>query len=131
VISDISESGSFDHSVRCRCSQRGALINYRKYGAMAFCIAINERVDQKVGPFLRNHGVLIKAMSEAKLSEAEVSAIIEMALSDHVSFANIEREYSLSDSQVKELMRDSLKPSSYRTWRKRVRQFSDRRENYK
>jgi len=70
-------------------------------------------------------------MSEAKLSEAEVSAIIEMALSDHVSFANIEREYSLSDSQVKELMRDSLKPSSYRTWRKRVRQFSDRRENYK
>jgi uncharacterized protein (TIGR03643 family) len=131
VISDASGSESFDHSVRCRCSQRGALIDYRKYGALAFRIAINDRVGQKVSPSSRNHGILIKAMNETKLSEAEVSAIIEMALSDHVSFANIEREYSLSDSQVKELMRDSLKPSSYRTWRKRVRQFSDRRENYK
>ncbi|MXO57883.1 DUF2805 domain-containing protein [Pontixanthobacter gangjinensis] len=54
-----------------------------------------------------------------------------MALSDHVSFANIEREFGLSDSEVKGLMRASLKPSSYRTWRKRVRQFGDRREHYK
>lgn len=70
-------------------------------------------------------------MDDIKLGEAEISAIIEMALSDHISFANIEREYGLSDSQVKTLMRDSLKPSSYRNWRRRVRQFSDRRENYK
>ncbi len=65
------------------------------------------------------------------LSEADISAIIEMALSDHVSFANIEREYGLPESEVKALMRTSLKPSSYRTWRKRVREFGDRREHYK
>ena len=70
-------------------------------------------------------------MPQTNLSAAEISAVIEMALSDHISFANIEREYGLSDSQVKALMRGNLKPSSYRTWRKRVRQFGDRRENYK
>lgn len=70
-------------------------------------------------------------MMNDNLSDAEVSAIIEMALSDHVSFSTIEQEYGLSDSQVKALMRSSLKPSSYRNWRKRVRQFGDRRETYK
>ena len=70
-------------------------------------------------------------MSNNKLSEADVSAVVEMALSDHVSFATIEQEFGLSDSQVKDLMRASLKPASYRAWRKRVRQFGDRREHYK
>lgn len=70
-------------------------------------------------------------MPDATLSDADISAIIEAALSDHVSFANIAREYGVSDSEVKDLMRRTLKPSSYRNWRKRVRQFGDRREHYK
>jgi len=70
-------------------------------------------------------------MTDAALSQADISAIIEMALSDHVSFADIEQQYGLSDSEVKVLMRDNLKPSSYRTWRKRVRDFGTRREHYK
>ena len=65
------------------------------------------------------------------LTDAEVSAIIEMALSDHISFAAIEGEFGLPEKEVKALMRDRLKPGSYRTWRKRVRDFSDRREHYK
>lgn len=65
------------------------------------------------------------------LPPEHVSAIIEMALSDHMPFATIEAEYGLKEKQVKALMRDALKPSSYRTWRKRVRAFSDRRETYK
>lgn len=60
-----------------------------------------------------------------------ISAIIEMALSDHTAFATIEAEYGLKESEVKAVMRDNLKPSSYRTWRKRVRSFGDRREYYK
>ncbi|MEL6121112.1 MAG: TIGR03643 family protein [Pseudomonadota bacterium] len=67
----------------------------------------------------------------ADLSEADRSAVIEMALSDHVSFANIQREYGLREKEVKALMRTSLKPGSYRAWRKRVRAFGDRREHYK
>ncbi|MFK7792130.1 MAG: DUF2805 domain-containing protein [Devosiaceae bacterium] len=65
------------------------------------------------------------------LSEDHRSEIVQMALSDHVSFADIEREYGLLEKQVKALMRDTLKPGSYRAWRKRVRDFSDRRAHYK
>jgi uncharacterized protein (TIGR03643 family) len=65
------------------------------------------------------------------LDPAHVSAIIEMALSDHVPFASIEAEYGLSEKQVQTLMRAELKPGSYRAWRKRVRTFGTRRETYK
>lgn len=65
------------------------------------------------------------------LPQDHVSAIIEMALSDHISFAAIEAEYGLNEASVQALMRRELKPSSYKTWRKRVRTFSDRRESYK
>lgn len=71
------------------------------------------------------------SVSRSQLSESDTSAVIEMALSDHVAFANIEREFGLSDAEVKALVRRNLKPSSYRTWRKRVRAFGDRREHYK
>lgn len=69
--------------------------------------------------------------SDPTLTQAQISAIIEMALSDHVSFSNIEMQFGLSDAQTKVLMRQHLKPSSYRRWRVRVRTFSDRRSHYK
>ena len=59
------------------------------------------------------------------------SEIIEMALSDHVSFEDIRSQHGLGPDQVKALMRSRLKTGSYRAWRKRVRQFSDRRATYK
>ncbi|EET46557.1 TIGR03643 family protein [Thalassobium sp. R2A62] len=65
------------------------------------------------------------------LPPEHVSDVIEMALSDHVSFDDIRREYGLREAQVKTLMRENLKSGSYRTWRKRVRQFGDRRAAYK
>ena len=66
-----------------------------------------------------------------ELPPEHVSEIIQMALSDHVSFANIRSEYGVTDKQVKTLMRDTLKSGSYKAWRKRVRDFGDRRETYK
>ncbi|MGZ2259634.1 DUF2805 domain-containing protein [Roseobacter sp. A03A-229] len=65
------------------------------------------------------------------LPNAHRSEIIEMPPSDHFSFSDIEREYGLAEKQVKALMRNTLKPGSYRAWRKRVRDFSDRRAQYK
>ena len=65
------------------------------------------------------------------LTEDHKSGIIEMALSDHVSFADIHKEYGLREKDVKDLMRRSLKSGSYKAWRKRVRRFGDRRESYK
>ena len=67
----------------------------------------------------------------SELAEEEISEIVQMALSDHDSFAQIEMLYGLSDSQVKSLMRKTLKRGSYEAWRKRVRQFGDRRQHYK
>lgn len=65
------------------------------------------------------------------LDDATRDEIIEMALSDAASFANIEAVHGIRPDAVKALMRSNLKPGSYRAWRKRVRQFSDRREVYK
>ena len=65
------------------------------------------------------------------LSDVDLSTIIEMALSDQTSFSDIQLQYGLREDQVKELMRKHLKKGSYRSWRKRVKTFSDRREFYK
>ena len=64
-------------------------------------------------------------------SVSEKSEIIEMALSDHISFKQIERQFGIKEKDVKKLMKKNLKESSYKVWRKRVRVFSDRRKNYK
>ena len=65
------------------------------------------------------------------LTDAETSEVVEMALSDHVSFSSIKGLYDLSEQDVKTLMRENLKAGSYKAWRKRVKNFSRRRENYK
>ena len=65
------------------------------------------------------------------LDAADVSAVVEMALSDHMPFATIKLEYGLSEKQVQALMRRSLKTGSYKAWRKRVHAFGTRREVYK
>ena len=54
-----------------------------------------------------------------------------MALSDHISFAQISAQHGVTPDEVKALMRTELKPGSYRAWRKRVRDFGDRRAHYK
>ena len=66
-----------------------------------------------------------------KFSESEKSEIIELALSDHATFDNIKSIYGIGEKEVKKLMRENLKSRSYKSWRKRVREFSDRREKYK
>ena len=65
------------------------------------------------------------------LTDAQISDIVAMALSDHISFAEIQLEYGLKEKEVKALMRDTLKTGSYLAWRKRIRSFGDRREHYK
>lgn len=66
-----------------------------------------------------------------ELTDAQLSDIVSMALSDHVSFADIQLEYGLKEKEVKALMRETLKTGSYRAWRKRIRSFGDRRAHYK
>ena len=54
------------------------------------------------------------------LSKSDISRIIEMAWEDRTTFDAIEVQYGLKEQQVKELMREHLKTSSYMLWRKRV-----------
>ncbi len=68
---------------------------------------------------------------DALHDDATIGEIIEMALSDHVSFAQIRSLHGLGPDQVKALMRGHLAPGSYRAWRRRLRRFADRRAVYK
>ena len=51
---------------------------------------------------------------------ADVSRIIEMAWEDRTPFEAIEATYGLNEPAVIRLMRQQLKPGSFRLWRQRV-----------
>lgn len=70
-------------------------------------------------------------MPRHDLDAATLGEIVEMALSDAASFASIKAVHGLGPDEVRAVMRQALKPGSYRAWRRRVRAFSDRRETYK
>tara|TARA_Y100000991_G_C21728116_1_gene245110 strand:- start:239 stop:439 length:201 start_codon:yes stop_codon:yes gene_type:complete len=57
---------------------------------------------------------------ERDFSQARLSELIELALSDKVSFAAIRDEFGLREIEVKNLMRKNLRPKSYSAWRKRI-----------
>lgn len=57
-------------------------------------------------------------MKEFNLEERD--RIIEMAWEDRTPFEAIDFQFKISESEVIELMRTELKPSSFRLWRKRV-----------
>lgn len=56
----------------------------------------------------------------AELSAEDVSRIIEMAWEDRTPFEAIALQFGLNEPQVVALMRRSMKPSSFRMWRKRM-----------
>jgi uncharacterized protein (TIGR03643 family) len=70
-------------------------------------------------------------MKQQILDDATTSEIVAMALSDHVSFDDIRSQHGLSPDEVKALMLANLRQGSYRAWRRRIREFGDRREHYK
>lgn len=55
-----------------------------------------------------------------KLTEAEVSYIIELAWMDNIPFEAIRYQFGLLEKDIKKLMRKNLKRSSFIMWRKRV-----------
>ena len=62
-------------------------------------------------------------MSKSKikhLSEEDIDRIIGMAWEDRTPFEAILFQFQLPEKEVIKLMRKTLKPSSFRLWRKRV-----------
>lgn len=54
------------------------------------------------------------------LSDADRDRIIQMAWEDRTSFDAISIQFGLSNGEVIQLMRQELKPASFRLWRKRT-----------
>jgi len=67
----------------------------------------------------------------AAISAETIVEIIQMALSDHVSFEQIRALHGLGPNEVQALMKRQLKRASCVAWRKRVRAFTQRRAFYK
>ena len=57
---------------------------------------------------------------EKNLSKEQMSELIELALSDKISFNAIRGEFGLREVEVKNIMRKNLRPGSYIAWRKRI-----------
>ncbi len=55
-----------------------------------------------------------------KFNIEKTDRIIEMAWEDRTPFEAIEFQFGITESEVIEVMRSELKPSSFRLWRKRV-----------
>lgn len=54
------------------------------------------------------------------LSEEVIDRVIEMAWEDRTPFEAILFQFNMNEKEVIQLMRKTLKPSSFRLWRKRV-----------
>ena len=54
------------------------------------------------------------------MNDTKISEIIEMAWCDDTSFDDIEALTGLAEKEVIALMRENMKASSFRMWRKRV-----------
>ena len=57
---------------------------------------------------------------DKNLSKERTSELIELALSDKISFNAIRGEFGLREVEVKNIMRKNLRPGSYIAWRKRI-----------
>ena len=60
------------------------------------------------------------ATAAKELDAVQLSRVIEMAWEDRTPFEAIEHSYGLDETGVIKLMRQELKPSSFRLWRQRV-----------
>tara|TARA_B100001027_G_scaffold120605_1_gene83323 strand:- start:2176 stop:2433 length:258 start_codon:yes stop_codon:yes gene_type:complete len=56
-----------------------------------------------------------------RLTESDISRIIEMAWEDRTPFDAIKSQFNLTHDEVVEVMRKNLKRSSFKTWRERMR----------
>ena len=59
-------------------------------------------------------------MEKPVLTTIEIDRIIEMAWEDRTPFDAIEFQFGVTEQQVITLIRNQLKPSSFRLWRARV-----------
>lgn len=80
---------------------------------------------------VKSNELIAKTVNEAGdrvLDETQISRVIEMAWEDRTPFGAIEHSYGLDETGVIKLMRQELKPSSFRLWRQRVNNRATKHE---
>tara|TARA_B100001939_G_scaffold70083_1_gene58538 strand:+ start:131 stop:400 length:270 start_codon:yes stop_codon:yes gene_type:complete len=65
--------------------------------------------------------LLKKEIYKMNLSDIDKDRVIEMAWEDRTPFEAIEYQFGLKENDVRQIMRTSLKESSFKMWRKRVK----------
>ena len=60
-------------------------------------------------------------MEKKQFSVEQIDRIIEMAWEDRTPFDAIKYQFGIKEQEVISLMRNNLKPSSFKLWRKRVK----------
>ena len=55
------------------------------------------------------------------MTEEQIDRIIEMAWEDRTPFEAIEFQFGLKENDVRKIMRDNMKESSFKMWRERVK----------
>ncbi len=64
----------------------------------------------------------------SSLSQAEIDRVVMMAWEDRTSFDAIEQQFGLTPGEVIKLMRQEMKPNSFRLWRRRTQGRSTKHE---
>ncbi len=54
-------------------------------------------------------------------SDEQIDRIIEMAWEDRTPFEAIEFQFGLKENDVRKIMRENMKESSFKMWRERVK----------
>ena len=62
----------------------------------------------------------LTAANTIHISDSDIDRVIEMAWEDRTPFDAIKIQFGLNESAVRVLMKNQLKFSSYKLWRKRV-----------
>lgn len=65
------------------------------------------------------------------MTERDLDRVIEMAWEDRTPFEAIEFQFDLSEKEVIKLMRENLKESSFKLWRKRVNSGISQKHKFK
>ena len=65
------------------------------------------------------------------LNDRDKDRVIEMAWEDRTPFEAIKNQFGLNEKQVILVMRNSLKSSSFKLWRKRVNSGTSQKHLYK
>ena len=67
-------------------------------------------------------GITIQVSQIQKhMNQQKIDRIIEMAWEDRTPFEAIEYQFGLKENDVRKIMRDNLKRSSFELWRERVK----------